>query len=881
MLAESVTEGLTTVTQNMLLDRPLMENVDHAMFSGAMFSFIMNAAPAIGGRIMADFSTLEQKNAFKQINAEIDAITKTLNRTTKNKDLIKQLEDQLYGAEYFGLDDSGKKVKKRSKGLLQERIEMMNDLQNNIQQNVDDVTFRRHMEAQTRKSEIQAEMQLLVDKEGETFMGARSRKRMQKLQKELAQIQQGIDLFQAQAEFGNEFNLLQSTDPEIHAAYENKAKKQLRLEGIKDPSPSQVFDTASNLYFEETFDANIKRLAANKIYKQNQKTNNINKLMVFATNEEAIEYLNENHKEEANKKSGPMYVFQNGRFIKKTGSVIDRIKNGDLNGFYINSSGVQMVMRQNALANQKRGTGFHELSHGMVAEMVKNLDPEKLNLLAKQIILHLKATDPKLARKMFSSASLSKVATPTLVKGEDGEIDVMYTPKEAEEIVVAFMEEVANRRIKDFKFMGLTAASLKQASGLDINFKGAYDSVKFLYDMAVKIQKGEIDFKFVQESEAKMQEMIGKADKAVKELDFGKASENKTDADLIQDLYDKMGAEAANPIANNKYIRTIIKEISSKYSQVPRYSTYKQDFEAALVNDPVYGILGSLLTYDSKKNPVLASHIIARLRKRSKTIAEDIFPQFFSDDPKDTGYDPTDPEILNQRESLRITLGLSPEIIDRVKQAVIKTFGTRLPKVGSKKFKKALQKAFRTELKTLINNYIGTTSETVKIDDETSVQVNAYELLLDEYFETIYGVISQGNINKRFEQFKQEVIDPKKGKRARESTAQGNTIFIKRDITKEEWINYFLGDDVKASTKGTRKTALAESLAEEIAFDATLTVLRDGMPINKAGMTLLEKVEQIVEINGEQFSENYLAQVAKEIDRATDFKFSQTKLKKN
>ena len=874
MLAESVTEGLTTVTQNMLLDRPLMENVDHAMFSGAMFSFIMNAAPAIGGRIMADFSTLEQYNAFKQINAEIDAITKTLNRTTKNKDLIKQLEGQLYGAEYFGLDDSGKKVKKRSKGLLQERIEMMNDLQNNIQQNVDDVTFRRHMEAQTRKHEIQAEMQLLVDKEGETFMGARSRKRMQKLQKELAKIQQGIDLFQAQAEFGNEFNLLQSTDPEIHAAYENKAKKQLRLEGIKDPSPSQVFDTASNLYFEETFDANIKRLAANKIYKQNQKTNKINKLMVFATNEEAIEYLNENHKEEANKKSGPMYVFQNGRFIKKTGSVIDRIKNGDLNGFYINSSGVQMVMRQNALANQKRGTGFHELSHGMVAEMVKNLDPEKLNLLAKQIILHLKATDPKLARKMFSSASLSKVATPTLVKGKDGEIDVMYTPKEAEEVIVAFMEEVANRRIKDFKFMGLTAVSLKQAAGLDINFKGAYDSVGFLYDMAVKIQKGEIDFKFVQESEAKMREMIGKADKAVKELDFGKASENKTDADLVQDLYDKMGPEAAAPIANNKYIRKIIKEISNKYSQVPKYATYKQDFEAALVNDPIYGILGSLLTYDSKKNPVLASHIIARLRQRSKTIAEDIFPQFFSDDPKDTGYDPTDPEILNQRESLRITLGLSPEIIDRVKQAVIKTFGTRLPKVGSKKFKKALQTAFRTELKTLINNYIGTTSETVKIDDETSVQVNAYELLLDEYFETIYGVISQGNINKRFEQFKQEVIDPKKGKRARESTAQGNTIFIKRDITKEEWINYFLGDDVKASTKGTRKTALAESLAEEIAFDATLTVLRDGMPINKAGMTLLEKVEQIVEINGEQFSENYLAQVAKEIDRATDFKFS-------
>ena len=47
MIAEPLSEGLTTVTQNMLLDRPLMENVDHAMFSGLMFSVMMNASPAI------------------------------------------------------------------------------------------------------------------------------------------------------------------------------------------------------------------------------------------------------------------------------------------------------------------------------------------------------------------------------------------------------------------------------------------------------------------------------------------------------------------------------------------------------------------------------------------------------------------------------------------------------------------------------------------------------------------------------------------------------------------------------------------------------------------------------------------------------------------
>ncbi len=856
MLAESVSEGLTTVTQNILLDRPLMENVDHAMFSGAMFSLIMNAAPAIGGRIMSDFSNLEQSTEWKRIISEIDAITKTLNRTTKDKDLIKQLNDQLYGAEYFGLDDSGKKVKKRSKGLIQERNEMMNDLWNNIQQNVDDRTFRRHMEAQTRKHEIQAEMQLLVDKEGEVFMSSQGRKRMQKLNKELARIQSGIDLFQAQGEFGNEFNLLKSTDPDIHEAYEKKAKKQLRLDGIKDPSPSKVFDAASNLYFEETFDANIKKLAANKIYKQLKKTNNIKELMVFQSNEEAIQYLNENHKEQANKKNRKGLVFKNGKFVKKTGSIVDSIKNGDLSGFYINSTGVQMVMRENALLNQKRGTGFHELSHGIVAEMVKSLDPEKMNLLARQIIYHLKATDPKLAAKMFSKASLAKAA----YMGKDG----VFTKLQAEEAIVAFMEEVANGKIKDKRFMGLTAAALKNAIkegvDLDINFKGANDAVGFLYDMAVKIQKGEIDFKFIKETEASMQSLIGKADKAVKDSDFGKASENKTDSELIQDIYNNIGAEGVNQIANNKFIRTVIKEVSRKYSQVPGYATYRQDFELALVNDPIYGVLGSLLTYDAKKNPVLASHIIARLRQRSKTIAQDIFPQFFSEDTDNRTYEETEPEILDQRESLRISLGLTPDVVDRVKQAVLKTFGGKLPNVTSMEFRKKLQESFRIFLKkTIAKDVLG--------------NQDAYKAFLENNFELIYGVLSQGNINKRFKPFAEPVLG-KDGKQLREKTAEGNKVFIKRKITEKEFVDYFLGEDVGRSTQGTRKTALAEALAEEIAFDATLTVLRDTTPIDKSGNTLLDRVEQIIEINGEQFSENYLAQVAKEIDRATGFKFS-------
>ena len=85
-------------------------------------------------------------------------------------------------------------------------------------------------------------------------------------------------------------------------------------------------------------------------------------------------------------------------------------------------------------------------------------------------------------------------------------------------------------------------------------------------------------------------------------------------------------------------------------------------------------------------------------------------------------------------------------------------------------------------------------------------------------------------------------------------------------ITRKEFVDYFLGEDVGRSTQGTRKTALAEALANEIAFDATLDVLRSP--------EIFEKVKQIGAAQEINIADNYLAQVAQKIDRGVDFQFS-------
>ncbi|MBC8399010.1 MAG: hypothetical protein H8E16_18165, partial [Flavobacteriales bacterium] len=193
------------------------------------------------------------------------------------------------------------------------------------------------------------------------------------------------------------------------------------------------------------------------------------------------------------------------------------------------------------------------------------------------------------------------------------------------------------------------------------------------------------------------------------------------------------------------------------------------------------------------------------------------------------------------KESLRKKIKLDKATTQKVVDAVTKTFGTKLPPVDSPQFKKALQKGFRTELKTTIaKDVLGSRA--------------AYETFLRDNFENIYEAIPQEIINKRFRQFAEDT-----GKR--EKTKEGKKIFKKKNIVKAEFIKYFLGRDVGTSTKGTRKDALAEALAEEFAFDATMETIQKP-----------EVVEKREFVDKTQTTEK----VSKAIDRPTDFAFSKT-----
>jgi len=220
-------------------------------------------------------------------------------------------------------------------------------------------------------------------------------------------------------------------------------------------------------------------------------------------------------------------------------------------------------------------------------------------------------------------------------------------------------------------------------------------------------------------------------------------------------------------------------------------------------------------------------------------------------------------------DNLRTRLGIEKggKIYNKVVDSVKKVFGAKLPEVSNKNFKEALKKDFNTLLFKDIKNDIGTRAKykefikgdiTFKDADGNTKTMPRWEML--------YDYISQSTFNKRFEPFIEPLINPETGNQAR---PDNNPLFTKKKITKEQWVEYFLGDKVGASTKGTRKDALASAIAQELAFDATMETISDP--------DIQARIKDIYETQGLRQAENYLEQVAKEIDRKPDSKFSITK----
>ena len=283
--------------------------------------------------------------------------------------------------------------------------------------------------------------------------------------------------------------------------------------------------------------------------------------------------------------------------------------------------------------------------------------------------------------------------------------------------------------------------------------------------------------------------------------------------------------------------------------------------------DFISGTLAELIPHIRNFNPEvndsLSGWINSQLRNKIGNVfrkGEALTEEKFTEDISEARGVTAEEEVEVKEEAptvtLREELGIEKgsELYNSIISAVRKTFGTELPEVTSAKFKKELMKAYKTELKKSLQDFMGTRQ--------------GFRDFLNKNFKTLLRKIPQSTMNKRFSQFVEPVLD-ESGKQVREKTAQGNAVFRKRDVKRPEFLNYFLGTEVGGSTKGTRKDALAESIAQELAFDATMEVLKDPK--------VIEKREAIQDLKNQEKLQNENALIAKAIDRdPTKINFSKS-----
>ncbi len=354
-----------------------------------------------------------------------------------------------------------------------------------------------------------------------------------------------------------------------------------------------------------------------------------------------------------------------------------------------------------------------------------------------------------------------------------------------------------------------------------------------IYEELRQIDEFEADFNPNEQSKNRKQKLLQELNQTETKSSLKKqpTERQKVASDAVQKLFEEKPRDWEGKIIE------LYKPITKKLVEMRRFkhddfNVYKDELLSEIENTD-RGILGLIRRYDPSRNDSLAAFISLNLPRRMIEVDEKIFPKSFTkqiDEQKtstieeadttieeavDESITPTKQEELNLRKKIK----LPDEQVEKVREAVRKTFGTKLPPPNSPEFKKVLRKAFDTELfKELKTNVF-------KSRDD-------YKFFMSQNWKALYDAIPQQTLNQSFAPFREPVLD-KNGKQKREKTPEGERIFRKKNITKEEFLDYFFSRDLGVSTRGTRKDAIVRMMAQELGFDATMETIQEPKVVEK------------------------------------------------
>ena len=545
------------------------------------------------------------------------------------------------------------------------------------------------------------------------------------------------------------------------------------------------------------------------------------------------------------------------------------IKQSTDQGFIVQyPDGKQEIIINEAVAKKDKAitVAQHELLHGAMLKTLKT-NPGAAKGLANALGSELLKIDPNLiADNSYLSQRLKQYkAQPESVQ--------------AEELLTAFSDGLSQGYFKlknDSMFDGLKDVFRRtlSAAGVKVKFNTGKDVLNFIKDFNKSVKDNKFDkglLRTIEEGGKVSEKLIDTKD------EYGNTvtkSSKSVEADI-----NEMGKPEnfnADKVIGDIYASGMLEGlIKSKipFEKPPGFS--QEDF----ISGTVAELIPHIRNFNPEINDSLSGWINSQLMnkignvfKKGEAATKAKFEQEIDQGARQVAdvSENVDEVAETGTSKFRKQLGINQDLINKVKNAVTKTFGVRLPNIQSKEFIKALKKSFKIELKPAIAKLMGTRQAY-----KDFLKKNKKSILENLPMSTL--VRFERNVKPADRKFTQEVkrnMSPTEVDNAIEkgllpkdtNRLSGPTLYEKKNVSDKDFLDFYVGEDVAPSKRGTRKDALAEEIGTELAFDATMEVVQS--PDVRA------KREQINELFGVEQVENATAIIAKQINRNPDVKFS-------
>tara|TARA_Y100000361_G_scaffold86862_1_gene77183 strand:+ start:18452 stop:26575 length:8124 start_codon:yes stop_codon:yes gene_type:complete len=547
-----------------------------------------------------------------------------------------------------------------------------------------------------------------------------------------------------------------------------------------------------------------------------------------------------------------------------------KIKQSTDQGFIIQDpkTGKQQIIINKEVATKDRAitVAQHELLHGAMLQTL-NQNPGAAEGLAKALGSQLLKLDPALvADNSFLTKRLEQYKkAPESVQ--------------AEELLTAFSDGLSQGYFKlenEGMFQPVFDAVRRtlSAAGVKAKFNTGKDVLNFIKDFNRSVKKNNFDkglMRTIQEG-AKVSEnlieakdeygnQVTKSSKQVEdEINMMGRPENFESEKVIGDMYSrglldgliksKIPVDKPPGFSQEDFIASTIAEL------VPHIRSFNPE-----INDSLSGWINSQL-----------SNKIGNVFKKGTAGTKAKFEQEIDQGARQVAdvSENVDEVAKTGTSKFRKQLGIKQDLIDKVKNSVIKTFGTKLPEINSKKFIQELKKRYRVELKPAIAKLMGTRQAY-----KDFLVKNKKSLMENMPISTLVRI--ERNVKPEDRIFTTEVkrnmspteVDEaiEKGTLPKDTNRlSGPTLYKKKMPTDKQFLDFYTGNEVAPSKRGTRKDALAEEIGVELAFDATMEVVQSP--------DVVAKRQALNELLGREEAENSTAIIAKQINRDPNIKFS-------